>query len=196
MAQQMLMYNSTIYTFRPWNPKDINAPLGKEEDVTEAECPSQCIPCVLVEKCFKTMFKEHIDEIRTTGQSHLAIFKDLIDTNNKSTILFRWVSWAMSFIGHYLLFVPIIRLISRIPFAGWLLANMLSFAVLIFTFVWSTMLHFLVMGVAWVYYRPLKGLLMLSAFAVCFYIISKPYPGYDPASINIILDDQYGTDQE
>lgn len=64
MAQQVRSKESDKFTFRPWNPLDVKAEVGDEEDVTEASCPIVCICCFIVEKCFKSMFKEHVDEIR------------------------------------------------------------------------------------------------------------------------------------
>ena len=184
MAQ--LVNHKDVFTFRPWNPKDINAPIGQEQDVTAASCPTYCVTCLIVEKCFKTMFKEHIDDIRTDGKTPSEIFAEMIATNKTTTTIFRWLSWVLSLIGHNLLFVPIIRLISYIPLAGWLLSKFLSMAVFIFSLVWCTALHFFIMGIAWVYYRPCFGICMLALFGVGFYFMTKPY-SYDPNAIEFIL---------
>jgi len=71
----------------------------------------------------------------------------------------------MSIIGHFLLFSPIIALLKWIPLVGWLLAGVLSFAAAIFALVWATMMHFLIMGLAWIVYRPIFGICLLAAFA-------------------------------
>ena len=68
----------------------------------------------------------------------------------------------MSVLGHYLLFSPIIALFAWIPLVGGLLSGVIAFAVGVFAFIWATMLHFLIMGVSWLVYRPLFGLLLLS----------------------------------
>jgi hypothetical protein len=64
LAQQVKDKETDKWTFRPWNPNDIEAEVGDEEDVTEARCPVACICCFLVEKCFKTVFAEHVDDLR------------------------------------------------------------------------------------------------------------------------------------
>jgi len=91
--------------------------------------------------------------------------------NALTTKIFRWLSWFMSVFGHYLLFTPLIRIFSMIPFVGWLLAKVIAVAAVIFALLWASMLHFLVMGVAWVFYRPLFGILLLGAFGVIFFLM-------------------------
>jgi hypothetical protein len=81
--------------------------------------------------------------------------------NSGSTTCFRWFSWFLSVFGHFLLFTPIIRLLAWIPLVGALLSKIIAFAVGIFAVIWASMLHFAVMGVAWIFYRPLFGCLML-----------------------------------
>lgn len=90
------------------------------------------------------------------------IVETLEGENKSQTSCFRWMSWFMSVLGHYLLFSPIISLFAWIPLVGGLLSGVVAFAVGVFAFIWATMLHFLVMGVSWIVYRPLFGLLLLS----------------------------------
>jgi hypothetical protein len=113
------------------------------------------------------MFKLHIDELRLGAQSAGSIFAEMISGNNMTTTMFRWVSWVMSVAGHYLLFTPILRLVSWIPLVGFLIVKLLAMAALIFSFVWATMLHFFVLSIAWVFYRPCFGACMLLACGVC-----------------------------
>ena len=78
----------------------------------------------------------------------------------------------MSVMGHYLLFSPIIALLSWIPLVGFLLAGVLKFAAILFALLWATIVHFLVLSVAWIVYRPLIGCLLLAVVAtgigLCF----------------------------
>jgi len=88
---------------------------------------------------------------------------DNLDSDNKSqTTIFRWVSWIMSVIGHYFLFAPFIALFAWIPLVGGLLSGVIAFAAGVFALIWATMLHFLIMGISWLVYRPLFGILMLA----------------------------------
>lgn len=64
------------------------------------------------------------------------------------------------------MFSPIIALLAWIPLVGHLLATILSFAAAIFALIFATCLHFLIMGVSWLVYRPVYGILMLSVVAL------------------------------
>merc|ERR1712216_406919 len=92
----------------------------------------------------------------------------------------RVLSWLLTFIAHWLLLQPILGWISGIPFVGWLLSSSsyLGFVILIFSLVWSTMVHFLVFTVVWIVYRPFYGLFMACCAGACIYIL---YFGYHPA---------------
>ena len=82
--------------------------------------------------------------------------------NEGQTSIIRLVSWLMSVLGHFLLFSPIIKLLAFIPLVGFLLAGILAIAAGIFALVWATLLHFLILAISWLVYRPLFGILMLA----------------------------------
>lgn len=96
----------------------------------------------------------------------------MIKGNDMTTTIFRWVSWIMSVFGHLLLFTPILRLMSWIPLIGFLLVKIIGMAAFIFSLVWATMLHFFVLTVAWLFYRPCFGAMMLVGVGVCLYVCS------------------------
>jgi cobalamin synthase len=77
----------------------------------------------------------------------------------------------MNVLGHFLLFSPIIKLMAWIPLVGWLLSSILSFAAFLFALVWGTCLHFLILSIAWIVYRPIYGILMLSISVVMIGLI-------------------------
>ena len=85
----------------------------------------------------------------------------MVKTNSAQTSFFRVISWVLSVAGHYLLFIPIIQLLGWIPLIGYFLATVMSVAAFIVALLWSTIMHFLVLGLAWVYYRPIFGVTML-----------------------------------
>jgi len=95
------------------------------------------------------------------------------DTNNLTTKCFRILAYFMNVVGHYLLFTPIIRIISWIPLLGWLLSNVIAIAVAIFALVWGTMLHLFVMSFAWIFYRPLFGIGLLLAAGTLLFFVTK-----------------------
>ena len=74
-------------------------------------------------------------------------------------------------VGHFLLFSPIIKLLSWIPLVGWLLVAIIKFAAIIFAVIWGSLIHLIVMCVAWIVYRPLIGVIMLVAIGFTLYII-------------------------
>jgi hypothetical protein len=78
----------------------------------------------------------------------------------------------MSVIGHYCLFSPIIALFAWIPLVGGLLSGVVAFAAGVFALVWASTLHFLIMGVSWLVYRPLFGILMLAGVGAGIAILS------------------------
>tara|TARA_B110000285_G_C15105527_1_gene607689 strand:+ start:1645 stop:1983 length:339 start_codon:yes stop_codon:yes gene_type:complete len=99
-------------------------------------------------------------------QSSEKLFDNMDTENKQQTSIIRVVSWLMSVLGHYLLFSPIISLLAWIPLVGSLLAGVLALAAIIFALVWATLLHFLIMGVSWLVYRPIFGGLLLGGVAI------------------------------
>jgi len=77
----------------------------------------------------------------------------------------------MNVLGHYLLFSPILALLGWIPLVGFLLKGIASLAAAIFSLAWGSCLHLFVMSMAWMYYRPVYGLLLLSGFGALIYLI-------------------------
>ena len=72
----------------------------------------------------------------------------------------------MMFIGIWLLFSPLIAACAWIPLVGYMLAHGVSFVVMIFALILSATLTMLTIAVAWVYYRPLFGILLLTGVAI------------------------------
>jgi hypothetical protein len=150
---------------------------------TEATCPIHCLCCFLVEKLFKAVFQETINYCRFGMMDADQALDVLQKENESSTTLFRFLSWFLSVFGHYLLFSPIIYLLKWIPLVGSLLGAIMSFAAFIFSLVWATTLHFLVLAVAWIVYRPLFGLLLLAGVAVGIVLMSS---GGDNSGVHTI----------
>lgn len=152
-------------TFRQWNPNREDVAWGEDNgSSTDAACPMTCFCCFIVEKIFKAVFQEVIDVLDVNGafSSPQGCFDSLEKDNEGQTTMIRWISWIMSCFGHFLLFSPIIKLFAWIPLVGGLLAGVLSFAAGIFALVWATLLHFLILSISWIVYRPMFGLLMLA----------------------------------
>lgn len=177
VAQQMENPNKSVspYIFRPWNPEKTHAEWGEDTgSSTDATCPATCLPCFIVEKCFKAVFQETVDEIKIDQVSSASVFDNMHESNSATTKCFRYLAWFMNVLGHYLLFSPIIALFAWIPLVGKLLAGVLAVAAFIFSAVWGTLLHFLVLGVSWIVYRPLYGLLLLAVSGACLGLMFYP----------------------
>jgi len=132
---------------------------------------------------FKAVFTETLDEIRQGVMSKDSLFDAMAGENSTSTIAIRWLAWFLNVFGHYLLWSPVIALFKWIPFVGWLFAYVISLVACIFSCVWGTMIHLMVMTVAWIVYRPLFGLLLLCGVAACVGVMFfvKPKEGDVPA---------------
>ena len=97
-------------------------------------------------------------------------------SNECSTTAFRYFAWILNVFGHYLLFSPIIALLNWIPLVGSLLAGAFAAAAFLFSLVWGSFLHVSVLGIAWIFYRPLYGILLFSTAVICFGIMFYPRP--------------------
>jgi len=88
-------------------------------------------------------------------------------SNDSTTNIFRLVSWIICVLGFYLLFSPIITLISWIPLIGTLFSYILGFAAFVIALVIGSLTFLTVFALAWIRYRPLLGVLILTLiFAV------------------------------
>ena len=83
------------------------------------------------------------------------------DANSCMSKCFRYLTLFMNILGHFMLFSPIITLLSWIPFVGYFLSSVLALAAFMFSLVWGTMLWFIILAVAWIVYRPVFGILLL-----------------------------------
>lgn len=120
---------------------------------------------------FKKAFTEVIDEIHDSKKECNELFDELESKNEGETTIFRWLSWIGSVIGHFFLFMPIIKLISWIPLVGALLSSVVSFASFIFALIWATMVHLLILGLAWIVYRPVLGIILLTSVGILLGVI-------------------------
>ena len=83
-------------------------------------------------------------------------------TNDSITNIIRLISWIICVLGYYLLFSPLITLLSWIPLIGSLLGMILGFAAFIIALIIGSLTFLLIFALAWIRYRPLLGLLILT----------------------------------
>ena len=81
----------------------------------------------------------------------------------------------MNVLGNILIWYPLIKLISWIPLVGGLLAGVLWVAVIVWSLVWGTLTHLVIMTIAWIVYRPLFGLALLTGVVILL-AVSFMYP--------------------
>ena len=74
-------------------------------------------------------------------------------------------------LGFYCLFAPIIVLLSWIPLVGSLLGMVFALAAGIFAFIVGGTIACLVLGTAWLVFRPLYGGVLLAMTAVGLFLI-------------------------
>ena len=78
---------------------------------------------------------------------------------------------VLTIFGLFLLFMPIIALLKWIPLVGWLLSGVVTIAAFVFAFIVGLVLSLLVICIAWVFHRPLIGILMLTLVGIGVYFI-------------------------
>lgn len=170
------MNDGEKFTFRNWNPEKEDVEWGEStaQDI-EVSCPMFCLPCFITECCFKAAFQETIDYVKTGSHKMDQCFDYMEEDNQSSTVFIRWLAWTMNVLGNIFIWYPFIALLKWIPLVGGLLAGIFLFAVIIWSLVWGTITHLIIMTVAWIVYRPLFGLLLLTG--VCLLLaISFMYP--------------------
>lgn len=130
-----------------------------------------CCFCLCVEKLFKVGFQEVVDYVVVGRREAEEVLADLDNQNKCTTTCFRWSAWVMMILGHFLLFSPIIALFKWIPLVGWLLGGVLAVAAFVFALLWGTIVHLVILTVAWIRFRPLFGALLLSIVGIAIVIM-------------------------
>lgn len=74
-------------------------------------------------------------------------------------------------LGFYLLFTPLVKFLTFIPLFGWLLSTVAAIALMIFSIVVGGTISLFVIGIAWLFYRPLFGATLLVFVGVSVYFM-------------------------
>lgn len=117
------------------------------------------------------IFEEVVDFLEESHESADTIFKKHDAAVKTAGKIIRPVSIILTIIGFYLLFMPIIVLLSWIPLVGSLLGMVFALAAAIFAFIVGGTVACLVVGLAWLRFRPLIGALLLAATALGVFLI-------------------------
>jgi hypothetical protein len=118
---------------------------------------------------YQTENGKSIEMIRTGQISAEEMFEGAIQGNRLSTCLLRILALIFMYIGLNTLLVPISTFLSVIPF----FAKVFRFASKVFTFVVALVLSLITIGIAWLIYRPLIGLVVLLTAVAIIFLFSK-----------------------
>jgi hypothetical protein len=129
-------------------------------------------------------FEEVIDFVEEGSHSPDNLFNKNADGMKTAGNIIRPVSIFACIFGFYLLFMPIITLLSWIPLVGSLLSYVVAFAAFLFALVVGGTVACLVLGLAWLFFRPVIGitLLVLTAGGIALIFF---YPSDDSAIADI-----------
>ena len=117
------------------------------------------------------MFEEVVDCALDTKITSKTYFDDQEKNIATASKCVRPTGIILSMSGWFLLFIPVIKLLSWIPFVGWLLGAAVAVAAGVFSIVVGLILSILVIAIAWLVYRPLIGVLLLTMVGVGIYFI-------------------------
>ena len=111
-------------------------------------------------------FEEVVDFVDEEKVSAEEMFKDHDNAMRRAGNLIRPLSMLLCVLGIYFLFSPIISLLSWIPLVGSLLSAIFSLAALIFALVLGITISTFVFALAWLWFRPLYGVILLTLTGV------------------------------
>ena len=116
-------------------------------------------------------FEEVVDCVKDTKMSAEAFFDSQDEMIKTSSRIIRPLGILLTIFGLFMLFMPFIVLLKWIPLVGWLLGGIVAVAAFVFALVVGTVISCLVIAIAWVFYRPLIGVLMLTLAGIGIYFI-------------------------
>lgn len=117
------------------------------------------------------MFNETVDVAVDGKQSAEEYFEGqeaLLSAANK---IMRPLGIFLTVLGIYLLFSPLMATLAWIPLFGSLLSSLASFAAMIIALILGGIVACLVIGLAWVFFRPLLGVPLLAIALTGIYFV-------------------------
>ncbi|MCC5945715.1 MAG: TMEM43 family protein [Bernardetiaceae bacterium] len=120
---------------------------------------------------FRTSTGTNIEVVRKGTHTAEALFQSEQESNTMMTWILRVVGYALMFGGLAMLFKPLVILANVVPFIG----SIVNGGVTIFAALLSFVGSFTVMSIAWIFYRPILGgiLLALAIGALVLFIKSR-----------------------
>ncbi len=112
---------------------------------------------------------DQIYELQLGTVTAQQMFKTLQDQNNMMTWVIRFVGWLMMFIGLAMVLAPLSVMADIIPFLG----DLVGMGTGIVAFLIASASAMVVIGVAWIAYRPLLGIGLLAVAGACIFFVLK-----------------------
>ena len=162
------------FTFRKWNPSKLQVAYGISTDAdSDGPCASLacCYLCKCVNCCLNAMFEEVIDVCRDGKLAAEEYFKSQDEALDTAAKVIRPLGIFLTMFGIYCLFAPIIQTLAWIPLIGGLLSTVAAVAAFIVAFIIGGTLSTLTIAIAWVFFRPLVGIALLTLTSVGVYLI-------------------------
>lgn len=110
-----------------------------------------------------------VDLLQTGTVDKAGMFADAHASNNMMTWIWRFVGWLMMFIGLKMIFKPLSVLGDVLPILG----NILEFGTGIIAFLISAITALVVIAIAWLFYRPVIGIILLVLAIVLLVMLIK-----------------------
>ena len=118
-----------------------------------------------------------VDLLQMGTRSKDLMFQAAKDGNTMWTWILRFVGWFMMYIGLQMILKPLSVLGDVLPILG----NILEFGASIISFFVSSIVALLVIAVAWLFYRPVLGILLLAAAGGLVWLLIKRKKAQTPA---------------
>ena len=99
------------------------------------------------------------------------MFDRAVEKSECFTRVMRILSFVCMVLGIYLFFSPIVNLLGFIPLVGGIISGILGFAIFLAAFLISIPLYILATAIAWLFFHPKVGLILLGIGAVIFLIV-------------------------
>lgn len=165
------------HTFRKWNPEKVLVPYGRSTDAESSGFNGNWLCCffcnsidlLLNEIC--PAYEEVVDCVKDTKMSAEAYFDSQAPQITTPSLIIRPLAIQLLVFGLFILFMPCIELLNWIPFVNWLLDGTVAVAAIMFALLVGVIISGLVISIAWVFYKPLVGVLSLIMLAISVYFI-------------------------
>lgn len=164
------------FTFRKWNPYKQNVPEDEDNspdnDTVCLLCA--CCPCAsCVDSMFSSLIPEVVDIIEPQPAKMMTLLDNVLSSNDSRTTCTRFLGFLMMLFGFMLFLHPLTYLVSWIPFLGHFLAYGIWIVIALSSFLAAIILSIFTIALAWLYYRPLAALSLITGITLLIYLLSS-----------------------